>query len=85
MVHGWYFTWIIPFAALTQNIGIRLVSVSSLVYFMLFYRQSLENYNCSLTITETLLLWLPFFMGYFLNRIKYLNSFISNQQNKLIR
>lgn len=35
IVHGWYFTWLMPFAVLTQNLGVRLVSVSAFVYFAL--------------------------------------------------
>jgi len=63
IVHAWYFTWIIPFAVGTGNWGVRLVSISAFVYFVLPYRQGLGNYNWQLTEFETWLLWLPFVFG----------------------
>ena len=67
IIHGWYFTWIVPFAVARKNLGVGLVSISSLAYFILPYRQSLGHKNWRLTIIETLLLWLPFILGYFSN------------------
>ena len=64
IIHGWYFTWIIPFAVGTKNWGIRLVSLSAFVYFVLPYRQALGDRHWNLTDTETWLLWLPFLLGY---------------------
>ncbi|WP_319419265.1 hypothetical protein [Pleurocapsa sp. FMAR1] len=64
IVHGWYFTWIIPFAVGTKNWGVRLVSLSAFVYFVLPYRQALGDRSWHLTDTETWLLWLPFISGY---------------------
>ena len=64
IIHAWYFTWIIPFAVGTKNWGVRLVSLSAFVYFVLPYRQALGNPNWNLTETETWLLWLPFLLGY---------------------
>ena len=42
-MHGWYFTWIIPFAVGTKNWGVRLVSLSAFTYFVLPYRQALGD------------------------------------------
>ncbi|MDJ0578330.1 MAG: glycosyltransferase family 2 protein [Xenococcaceae cyanobacterium MO_234.B1] len=64
IIHGWYFTWIIPFAVPTQNLGIRLLSLSSLVYFALPYHQAVGDRNWDLTDLETMVLWLPFILGY---------------------
>ncbi len=64
IVHGWYFTWIIPFAVGTKNWGVRLVSLSAFVYFVLPYRQALGDRSWHLTNTATWLLWLPFILGY---------------------
>ena len=64
IIHGWYFTWIIPFAVGTKNWGVRLVSLSAFVYFVLPYRQALGDRHWHLTDTETWLLWLPFIFGY---------------------
>ena len=63
IVHAWYFTWIMPFAVGTKNWGMRLVSISAFVYFVLPYRQSLGDRNWQLTDCETWLLWLPFVLG----------------------
>ena len=63
IIHGWYFTWIVPFAVGTKNWGVRLVSISAFVYFVLPYRQALGDRNWQLTDNETWLLWLPFIFG----------------------
>lgn len=64
IIHGWYFAWIIPFAVGTKNWGIRLVSFSAFIYFVLPYRQALGDRNWNLTDMETWLLWLPFVLGF---------------------
>lgn len=63
IIHAWYFTWLIPFAVATRHLGIRLVSLSAFVYFILPYRQGLGHLNWNLTDVERLLLWLPFIVG----------------------
>ena len=65
IVHAWYFTWSIPWAAVTRNLGVRLVSLSAFVYFVLKHRQSLGNFDWRLTLLERYLLWLPFILGFF--------------------
>ena len=65
IIHGWYFTWIVPFGVATQNWGIRLLSISGIVYFMLPYREALGQSGWELNLLETLFLWLPFVVGYF--------------------
>lgn len=65
IVHGWYFTWIVPFAVATQNLGVRLVSLSAFIYFVLPYRQALGHKHWRLTAIETLCMWLPLLIGYF--------------------
>ena len=69
IVHGWYFTWIVPFAVKSQNWGVRLVSVSAFIYFVLPYRQALGNYSWHLHEVETWCLWLPFVVGYICSTI----------------
>jgi len=64
IIHAWYLTWIIPFAVGTKNWGVRLVSISAFIYFVLPYRLALGDRNWNLTDTETWLLWLPFIVGY---------------------
>ncbi|MEL6494678.1 MAG: glycosyltransferase family 2 protein [Cyanobacteria bacterium J06623_7] len=63
IVHGWYFTWIVPFALGTRNWSVRLVSISAFIYFVLPYRQALGDRYWQLTEIETWLLWLPFILG----------------------
>ena len=64
IVHAWYFTWVIPFAVVTQNLGVRLISISTFVYFMLLYRYALGDSSWSLTDGERIWLWLPFLLGW---------------------
>ena len=64
IVHAWYFTWIMPFVVGTNNWGVRLVSISAFVYFVLPYRLALGMGNWNLTDLETWLLWLPFVIGW---------------------
>jgi hypothetical protein len=70
IVHAWYFTWIIPFAVATQNLGVRLVSLSVFCYFFLPYRQALGDSNWDLSNWERCGLWLPFIFGYFWTILK---------------
>ena len=84
IIHGWYFTWIIPFAVGTQNWGVRLVSLSAFVYFVLPYRQALGHSHWRLSGSETWLLWLPFVAGYFWSiwRSRQINEPKSMNQNQ---
>lgn len=61
IIHFWYFPWIVPFAVPSQNWGVRLVSLSGFIYFVLPSR--LPDWR--LTEMERLLLWLPFVLGWF--------------------
>jgi len=60
IVHFWYFTWLVPFSIPTQNWGVRLISLSGFIYFVLPSR--LPDWR--LTSTERLWLWLPFILGW---------------------
>ncbi|MEO0539354.1 MAG: glycosyltransferase family 2 protein [Cyanobacteria bacterium P01_A01_bin.105] len=63
IVHGWYFTWLIPFAVASRNLGTRLVSLSAFIYFALPHRLALGNTNWSLMGTERGWLWGPLLLG----------------------
>lgn len=65
IVHFWYFTWMVPFAVPSQNWGVRLVSLSAFVYFVLPSR--LPDWR--LTLAERLLLWLPLLLGWLSHQI----------------
>ncbi|MEL6439887.1 MAG: glycosyltransferase family 2 protein [Cyanobacteria bacterium J06621_8] len=60
IIHVWYLTWIVPFAVGTNNWGVRLLSVSGCIYFVIPF----NGYQRNLTDIETWLLWLPFIVGY---------------------
>jgi glycosyltransferase involved in cell wall biosynthesis len=64
IVHAWYFTWSIPWAVATRNLGVRWVSLSAFVYFILKHRQSLGNFDWRLIPLERYWLWLPFVLGF---------------------
>ncbi|MEM1157032.1 MAG: glycosyltransferase family 2 protein [Verrucomicrobiota bacterium] len=66
-VHAWYFTWLIPFAVASRNLGIRLVSITGFAYFILQERTATwtgEGNPWQLTPFESGFLWLPFIMGF---------------------
>ncbi len=63
IVHAWYFTWLIPFGVASQNLGLRLVSLSAFVYFALPHRIALGDTSWFLATGERWLLWLPFIVG----------------------
>ncbi|MCL6433717.1 MAG: glycosyltransferase family 2 protein [Leptolyngbyaceae cyanobacterium HOT.MB2.61] len=64
IVHAWYFTWMIPFAIATGNSGVRLVSLSAFVYFVLPHRLVNGNFDWHLSEGERWLLWLPLVLGW---------------------
>lgn len=64
MLHAWYFTWIIPFAAATWNRGTIAVTASGFVYFMLYHHVESPGGEWVLSPWETALLWLPFVAGF---------------------
>ncbi len=64
IVHSWYFTWLIPFAVVTRNLGTKLVTLSALIYFVLPYRQIAGDNSWFLTPMERYWLWFPFIIGF---------------------
>jgi alpha-1,6-mannosyltransferase len=64
IVHAWYFTWIIPFAVASRNLGIYLLSISAFIYFVLPYRLSIGNPDWFLSSWERIILWLPLILGW---------------------
>lgn len=59
IVHGWYLTWLMPFAVPTRAWGARLLSLSGFVYFVLPSR--LPDWR--LSEPERWLLWGPWLLG----------------------
>ncbi len=66
-VHAWYFTWLIPFAVTSRNLGIRLLSITGFIYFILQERTATwtgPGNPWQLTPLESAFLWLPFVIGF---------------------
>ena len=64
MLHAWYFTWIIPFAVQTRNLGVLLLTASGFTYFLLYHHVESPGGMWRLSPLETALLWLPFAAGF---------------------
>ncbi|MCT0248730.1 hypothetical protein KQ297_07115 [Synechococcus sp. CS-205] len=66
IVHLWYFSWIVPFAVPTANWGVRLVSLSGFIYFVLLHR----NPHWNLLEIERALIWIPFVAGFAITQLR---------------
>jgi hypothetical protein len=63
VIHAWNFTWLLPFAVASRNLGTQLVSFSAFVYFLLPHRQALGNSDWGFQPVEWMILWMPFLGG----------------------
>jgi hypothetical protein len=63
MVHVWYFTWLIPFAVGTRNLGTIAVSVTGFAYFGIPAVPGLLENRWLLLLMERGLVWLPLMVG----------------------
>lgn len=61
-IHPWYFVWLAPWAAISGQLGARLLSISGFVYFWVWRTLELSG-RWEIGVTERLLLWLPFVGG----------------------
>ncbi|MDP4808426.1 MAG: hypothetical protein NWR31_04540, partial [Cyanobium sp. MAG_160] len=66
IVHLWYFSWIVPFAVPTANWGVRLVSLSGFIYFVLLHRKP----DWNLLEIERALIWVPFVAGFGITQLR---------------
>jgi hypothetical protein len=65
LVHAWYFTWLMPFAVASRNIGSLLLTGSGFVYFLVYHRLNAEpDLGWMFTPAEIALLWTPFVFGF---------------------
>jgi hypothetical protein len=65
LVHAWYFTWLMPFAVASRNLGSLLLSASGFVYFIVYHRLNAEpGLGWTFTPAELTLLWAPFVLGF---------------------
>lgn len=65
LVHAWYFTWLMPFAVASRNVGSLLLTGSGFVYFIVFHRLNAEpDLGWMFTPVEIALLWTPFVFGF---------------------
>ncbi|MEM6502750.1 MAG: glycosyltransferase [Cyanobacteria bacterium P01_C01_bin.89] len=68
IIHIWYFSWIVPFSTFNRNLGIRLMSVSSFMYFLL-QLNTLTDKNWTYSPIERMLMWAPFVAGFFWTKL----------------
>ena len=65
LVHAWYFTWLMPFAVASRNVGSLLLTGSGFVYFSVYHRLNAEpDLGWMFTPVEIALLWAPFVLGF---------------------
>ena len=64
MLHAWYFIWLIPFAVASRNRGTVALSISGLVYYMVYLRYLLPDGVWQYTWLERGAIWLPFVIGF---------------------
>ncbi len=77
LLHAWYFTWLMPFAVKTRNLGSILLVASGFAYFLLYHHVESPGGIWRLTSWETALLWLPFVAGFLWSecrRIRKINA-----------
>ncbi len=74
LVHAWYFTWLMPFAVASRNLGSRLLTASGFVYFIVYHRLNTgPDLGWLFTPTEITLLWVPFVFGFLWTYLPTLN------------
>ncbi len=64
MLHAWYFTWVLPFAVRTRNLGAVAVTGSAFLYFLLYHHIESPGGQWRLFPMETSALWLPYIAGF---------------------
>jgi len=62
-VHPWYFTWLVPWAVATGNLGTRLLGLSAFAYFWIWHIHEMTG-RWETTLTVRLLIWGPFVVGW---------------------
>jgi alpha-1,6-mannosyltransferase len=76
LVHAWYFTWLMPFAVASRNLGSLLLTASGFVYFIVYHRLNAEpNLGWMFTPAEIALLWAPFVSGFLWTYLRPLNKY----------
>jgi alpha-1,6-mannosyltransferase len=74
LVHAWYFTWLMPFAVASRNLGSLLLTSSVFVYFIVYHRLNAEpDLGWMFTPAEIALLWAPFVFGFLWAYLRPLN------------
>jgi alpha-1,6-mannosyltransferase len=74
LVHAWYFTWLMPFAVASRNLGSLLLTASGFVYFIVYHRLSAQpDMGWMFTPAEITLIWTPFVFGFLWTYLPHLN------------
>lgn len=85
MMHPWYFTWLMPFAVATRNIGVIAVSVSAFAYFGISNLPAMPQTGWTLLFVQTGIIWLPFIGGFAWSEYRsHLNSELADHAAKTI-
>lgn len=66
IVHFWYFTWGLPFVCQSNNLGVRLVSVSAFVSLLRYGANPPRN----LLVWEWVVMWCPYIIGYIVSKFR---------------
>jgi alpha-1,6-mannosyltransferase len=75
LVHAWYFTWLVPFAVASRNLGSLLLTVSGFVYFIVYHRLNAEpDLGWMFMPAEIASLWAPFVFGFLWSYLRPLNN-----------
>lgn len=64
MVHAWYFTWLIPFAVFTRNVGTIAVSLTAFAYFGIPSMHEMLDRDPTLVGVQRAFIWLPLIAGF---------------------
>ncbi|MEM6822019.1 MAG: glycosyltransferase [Verrucomicrobiota bacterium] len=82
-IHAWYFTWLVPFAVSTRNLGTRWLSITVFIYFLMQHRKAVWQEGDPdpwyLTQWELAFLWTPFLLGFLLS-FRNRNQIYNNEQ-----
>jgi alpha-1,6-mannosyltransferase len=82
IIHAWYFSWLVPFAVASRNLGTKLISMSVFIYFILQYRAALDINDWWMNESQRLFLWLPFIGGWIWSTISPNSSDRQSEQQE---
>jgi alpha-1,6-mannosyltransferase len=86
LVHAWYFTWLMPFAVGSRNLGSLSLTASGFVYFTVYHRLNAQpDLGWTFTPAEIALLWAPFVFGFLWTYLRPLNMYWPERDDTTVR